>query len=102
MQVMGALSKECREAREESGVRRSALAHAIERGQNVIDRFERGQTWPTGRDIDQLVNAYADLCQIDAYELWARAIDRARTIDRTARMNAAKEKASELGRKHGR
>jgi hypothetical protein len=43
----------------------------------VIDRFEREETWPTGREIDQLVNAYAELTDVTAAELWKRALEKA-------------------------
>lgn len=77
MHVMDALSAECREVREEAGVRRSSVAHEIGKGQQVIDRFERKETWPTGREIDGLVDAYARLTQVPTIEIWRGALDRA-------------------------
>lgn len=96
---MVALSKTCKEIRKETDGNRASIAHAIDKGQQVIDRFERGQTWPEGRHIDQLVNAYADVTGVEASEIWERAIAAAKSADRTNRANAASEKAADLSRK---
>lgn len=77
---MDALSAECREVREEAGVGRSSIAHEIGKGQQVIDRFERKETWPTGREIDALVDAYARLSQTPTIEIWQGALDRALSL----------------------
>lgn len=93
---MEALSVACREAREEASGHRSSVAHMVGRGQQVVDRFERAETWPTGREIDALVNAYAELTRTPARELWERAIERAIILDESHHVSGPSEVA-ELG-----
>lgn len=101
--VMPALSEVCAEAREDSALTRTQIAAQLGKAESAVWRFEHPKRgWPAGHALDDTVQAYADLCQVDPYEIWQRAIDRARTIDRTARMDAAKQAASKIGEKRKR
>jgi hypothetical protein len=77
MRVMNALSAECREIREQSKVKRSSIAHAIDKDQTAVDRFERQQVWPAGREIDDLVDAYSRLTEVPTVEIWQGTLERA-------------------------
>lgn len=63
----------CRQAREDAGMNRTVIAGKINRGEDVVRRFEtlRGKWSPlTG----QLVAAYADATGIPETDLWELAI----------------------------
>lgn len=64
----------CRTAREEAGDGRAAIASAVGRESDTIRNFEtlRGQWSPITGEI---VNTYADLTGVPAWELWQMAIN---------------------------
>jgi transcriptional regulator with XRE-family HTH domain len=65
------------QAAEEARVRADRLpAHIAARlrvSDSTVRRFERGLSWPTNPDAT--VDAYAAELDIDARELWARALE---------------------------
>lgn len=54
------------------------VAARFGKGENVIRKFERGDTAPRYDDIDDFVDAYADAAGVSPLDLWLEAIDRAR------------------------
>ncbi len=75
--LMAALADVCREVRERAGVQRPEIAVLIGRGQPTVERFERAETFPRGRHLDQLVNAYAHATGSTPASIWKAAIKRA-------------------------
>jgi hypothetical protein len=68
------LGQAARRRRESCNVRRSAVAHLLEREVVGIERFERGITMP--RPIEQVLAVYASLCGMpDAREIFQDALD---------------------------
>lgn len=75
--VLDHLPEVLQEAREDHEVTFGQIAVQIGRVENVVRRFERGESAPKFREVDALVAAYADLCDVTPAELWLRAIARA-------------------------
>lgn len=67
------LAAVCRETRRESGRTQIEIATAVGVGHVTVSRFERAVRWP--REIEALVEAYADASGVTARELWLRAIE---------------------------
>lgn len=69
------IAEVCRQTREDHGFKRSEVAAAVKREQDVIRNFEtlRGGWAPlTGA----IVTAYAELAGVEPIDLWRRAINR--------------------------
>ncbi len=47
-------------------------------GENVIRKFERGETAPRYDDLDSFVAAYAESAEVSVFDLWDEALQRAR------------------------
>ena len=63
-------ARELREARDRKQVH---IAAGGDVDQSTVNRFERGESQP--RDLDKLVEAYADDFDMDALDIWAHAIE---------------------------
>ena len=61
----------CRELRKSHKVRVNAIAAIADVDQSTINRFENGH--PVHK-INNMVAAYAYLCDVDGRELWAAAV----------------------------
>lgn len=95
------LAQVAREARQESGRKQSHFAAAADVDQSTITRFEQGIAWP--RNADRVVSAYAEVLDIPALELWARALKKWREegstpAERTAKAGEALERLGEEAR----
>lgn len=71
LKTLGAVAREMREAQDVLAVE---IGARIRHTEGVVSRFERGETVP--RDLDQMVQAYADELSVDAAEIWQRTVDR--------------------------
>lgn len=49
------------------------IAATISVNQSTIGKFETGNRWP--QDPDRIIGAYAEDLDIDAREIWQRALD---------------------------
>ena len=75
-QMIHFVAQAAREARLEAGRKQVHIAASIDRDQSMIARFERGAAWP--RDVDKILEGYADDLGISALDLWKRALEMAR------------------------
>lgn len=76
MIVMEQLRQVLTETREASATF-AEVAVKFGSGENVIRKFERGETAPRYGSIDAFVGAYADAAGVSPFDLWSAAIDRA-------------------------
>lgn len=72
--IIKTLGAVARELREKQGVLAVEIGARIRHTEGVISRFERGETTP--RDLDLMVQGYADELGIAPEEIWRLAIDR--------------------------
>lgn len=71
--MLSALAHVCRQAREQAGRKRYHVAARVGHTEKTIERFETGRTWP--KDIEAMVDAYAQEAGLEPVELWLRAIE---------------------------
>ena len=95
--VLPYLSATCRRALKESGAKSVEVAATLGRTQNTVDRFLKGQTYPRGGELDEMVLAIAAASMRPAGDLWTEAVSDAIADDRAAGFAAAKKKAGEIG-----
>lgn len=72
MGILLRLATACREARRKAGLTQLDIAVVAGVGHATVSRFERAQGWPD--EIEAIVEAYASECEVEARELWLRAI----------------------------
>lgn len=79
--VLGELRKVLMETRHPDGreavATYSQVAGNFGKGENVVRKFERGETFPRYTHLDAFVAAYADATGTPPLDLWQKAIDRA-------------------------
>jgi ribosome-binding protein aMBF1 (putative translation factor) len=66
------LAMACRQAREEAGIPQMDIAAQIHRDPATIFRFEEGKRWP--RNVDLIVQGYAECLGITSEKLWGEAL----------------------------
>ena len=91
LRVLPYLSASCRRAIKESGAKSVEVAALIGRVQNTVDRFLKGETYPRGGELDDIVLAVAKVSMRPAGELWKEAISDA--IEKEREAGVAKAKA---------
>lgn len=67
------LAKACTAAREAAGRKQVHVGASADMDQSSVWRFEAGKAWP--KNIDKLVNAYADDLDIEPFQLWQAATE---------------------------
>ena len=72
--IIKTLGAVARELREEHDVLAVEIGARIRRTEGVISRFERGETTP--RDLDLMVQGYADELGMAPEDIWQRALQR--------------------------
>lgn len=75
--VMPQLREVLREAREDAGANFTQVASSLGKVENVVRRFEKGDSSPAFSEVDALVRAYAVVTGVGEMELWNRALTRA-------------------------
>src|ERR1700694_4168260 len=71
--MMHFLRQAARELREERDRKQVHIAAGGDVDQSTVNRFERGESQP--RDLDALVEAYADDFDMQAMDIWAHALE---------------------------
>jgi hypothetical protein len=56
----------------------SEVAGKLKRNDNVVRKFEKGQSAPKFEEVDALVAAYSDATGVSIFDLWSAAIKRAK------------------------
>jgi transcriptional regulator with XRE-family HTH domain len=77
--VVRALGIVCRELREEEGSSRTVIAGRVGkrgRSEGPVAKFENGRSQP--RDLDAMIEAYADALNHEALAIWEMGLDRVR------------------------
>jgi transcriptional regulator with XRE-family HTH domain len=70
------------ERRLRAGVRQETIASDAGCSMSKIDRLEDAQAWPRApKDIDAIIDAYAQRTAATPFELWAAALERWREHD---------------------
>ena len=77
MTVLKHLRQILTEAREPTATY-AEVAARFGKGENVVRKFERGETAPRYDDLDRFVESYADLARVSVFDLWDEALHRAR------------------------
>lgn len=70
--VLAHLGRACLLARREAQLRQIDIAVVAGVSHTIIGRFENGAGVP--RDLDRVVQAYADECNVEAVALWTSAL----------------------------
>lgn len=78
MPLIPHLAEAAREAREDSGVQREAVAVAAERSADTVRLFEKGEQ---GKALDRIVDGYAEAIGVSPLDLWTAAIERAKKAE---------------------
>jgi hypothetical protein len=60
----------------------SEVAAELKQNENVIRKFERGDSAPKYDRVDALVSAYANATGVSAFDLWDKAIKEARKAEK--------------------
>jgi hypothetical protein len=66
------LARAAKEERLKRGRKQVHIAATIDKDQSTVNRFEQGEHWP--RDVDELLAGYAEDLDINAQDLWAKAL----------------------------
>lgn len=75
LKTLGAVARELREAKDVLAVE---IGARIRHTEGVVSRFERGETVP--RNLDLMVQAYADELDLDPADIWQMTIKRWREL----------------------
>lgn len=76
--ILPTLAAVAKERRLAVGKKRVHVAALADVDQSTITRFEAGHAWP--RDPDGVVNAYAEVTDTGARDIWAEAVTRWQAI----------------------
>jgi transcriptional regulator with XRE-family HTH domain len=67
------LGEVARQLREERGKRTTEIAFRLERSEDAVRRFERGEVVP--RQVDHVIAVYADVLGVRRRDIWEEAFE---------------------------